>query len=96
MRLTGKGAEVAFLQAGKWQSPTGSTFMRRSSGGGMTLFGHARGKGYSELWSINIPETTGNVWSLSMDRMITRRDQAGAVLSTERRIASGELHASGG
>lgn len=94
LRITGDTAEVAFLESGKWVAATGSAFRRQPSGEGMTLFGHRRGAGYSELWSISIPDTSDAEWSLAMDRMITRRGPAGGVLSFERKRASGELHAS--
>lgn len=94
VRLGSGGAQVFFRQGDQWLDVTGSRFIRQPSGEGMTLFGHRRGPDYSELWSISIPDTSAMEWPMAIDRIITYRNAGGEVISSERRRASGELHAS--
>jgi len=91
LRFVSSGVWVEVLRAGQWQRVGARPFRRQASGEGMTLFGHRRGDGFTELWSISIPQTVGKEWRISLDRIITRRADDGRVLSSGRRRAGGEL-----
>jgi len=94
LRITfaGQGGEVAWLDGSKWVVLDGDGFDARLAGSGMTLFGHWRDGEISELWTINIPDFAASSVQVLMDRMVSRRDAEGRVISTRRYQANGELY----
>lgn len=91
LNFSGERVAVEWLNQGRWQALSRDGFRLQRAAAGLTLFGHRRSDGVSELWTLTIPELEGSTLRISLDRMVTRRDAAGEAVATERRRAGGEI-----